>query len=440
MQSLEQKEVALPFVAAGRTGGGWRGRHSGRLFEWLPACLRQSGMAIAALATACAAASAQAPVSFEVVLGSGTVLAVDSIRSTADGGLECTPKGGARRVVPAGELLAIHGAPVVPPALPAAHLVGDELVRGALVGGDRNGDRLDVLSPVLGTVPIQVDRLALWAGPDVPPLLPLELPEGVDEALFVRAKVGFDVIAGTLHQFGAAGVRFQPEGGEPRWFGANDFVALRLRPEPAPSTAPVAWLTTRTGDRVRVDRWRCDGEAFVVVVHGGTELRLRSVDLASLTCLGGGAVFASDLEPSEVQQTGVDGDVVYGWQRDRNVLGAPLQVAGRSHGKGLGVHSRSRLSFRVPTGAARFWTRVGLDDSVQALPLLPDVAVRIELDGKVVFRRDGLGAGQIVDPGPLPVVAGSTVVLEVDFGRGRDLGDRVDWLSPVFLPAVVRRP
>jgi hypothetical protein len=68
------------------------------------------------------------------------------------------------------------------------------------------------------------------------------------------------------------------------------------------------------------------------------------------------------------------------------------------------------------------------------------VSVRIEVDGKVVFARDGLGAGQVVDPGPLPVVAGATVVLDVDVGRGRDLGDRVDWLSPVFLPAAVRRP
>lgn len=397
-------------------------------------------MAAAVLATACATALAQAPGGFEVVLSSGTVLVVDSVRSNASGGIECTPKGGARRVVPAGELLAIHAAPVVLPSVSAAHLVGGEVVRGALVGGDRGGDRLDVLSPVLGTVPIPVDRLALWAGPEVPPLMLLALPEGVDEALFVRAKVGFDVIAGTVHQFGSAGVRFQPEDGEPRWFGGNDFLALRLRPEPAPVTNPIAWLTTRTGDRLRVDRWQCDGETFVVAVQGGTELRLRSVDLASLTCLGGGAVYASDLEPSEVREAGVDGDVVHGWQRDLNVLGAPLQVAGRSHGKGLGVHSRSRLSFRVPMGAARFWTRVGLDDSVRALPLLPDVSVRIEVEGKVVFARDGLGAGQVVDPGPLPVVAGSTVVLDVDVGRGRDLGDRVDWLSPVFLPAEARRP
>lgn len=440
MQSLEQKEVALPLRATGQAGGGWCGRHSGRLVAWLPACLRQSGMALAVLATACAAAVAQAPASFEVVLGSGTVLVVDTLRTVADGALECTPSGGGRRVIPRGELLAIHGAPVVLPALSAAHLVGGEVVRGALVGGDRGGDRLDVLSPTLGTVPIQVDRLALWASPEVPALLRLELPEGVDEAMFVRAKVGFDVVAGTLHQFGSAGVRFQPEDGEPRWFGGNDFVALRLRPEPAPTTAPIAWVTTRTGDRLQVERWQCDGETFVLAVHGGTELRLRSVDLASLTCLGGGAVFASDLEPTDVQQAGVDGDVVHGWQRDHNVLGAPLQVAGRSHGKGLGVHSRSRLSFRVPAGAARFWTRVGLDDSVRTLPLLPDVSVRIEVDGKVVFARDGLRAGQLVDPGPLPVAAGAVVVLDVDVGRGRDLGDRVDWLSPVFLPAAVRRP
>jgi hypothetical protein len=35
----------------------------------------------------------------------------------------------------------------------------------------------------------------------------------------------------------------------------------------------------------------------------------------------------------------------------------------------------------------------------------------------------------------LKVRSGQQLALEVDFGAGRDLGDRVDWLSPVFLPA-----
>jgi hypothetical protein len=38
------------------------------------------------------------------------------------------------------------------------------------------------------------------------------------------------------------------------------------------------------------------------------------------------------------------------------------------------------------------------------------------------------------------VSAGDEVVLEAEFGRARDLGDRVDWLMPVFVLAADRRP
>jgi hypothetical protein len=36
--------------------------------------------------------------------------------------------------------------------------------------------------------------------------------------------------------------------------------------------------------------------------------------------------------------------------------------------------------------------------------------------------------------GPIRVQPGQVVSLEVEFGQGRDLGDRVDWLLCAFLP------
>jgi hypothetical protein len=116
-------------------------------------------------------------------------------------------------------------------------------------------------------------------------------------------------------------------------------------------------------------------------------------------------------------------------------------VADRAHGKGLGVHSRSRLSFTVPPGNARFWTRVGLDDSAAELRVEANADVRVLVNGKCVFEQVGLTAGRPPqDTGLLSVRPGDTVTLEADFGRGRELGDRVDWLSPVFLPGAGRRP
>lgn len=392
---------------------------------------------VVAAATGCATAQ-QAP--FEVALRDGSRVAARSVVGDASRGFDLQTANGDRQHVAAAAVLAIHGAPVVVPALASAHLAGGDVVRGTLSGGDASGDRLELLSPVLGPVPLLVDRLSLLAAAGAPPLLTLALPDGVEEALFVRANIGFDVVAGTLHQFGAAGIRFQAEGGEPRWFATGDYVALRLAGATAPAEPPSALLLTRTADRLGVRTASTTDEVWTLRGEGDADLRLRAGDLACLTFVGQGAVFASDLTPSEVRESSVDGDALWSWQRDRSALGGPLQVAGRAHGKGLGVHSRSRLAFRVPDGAAHFWTRVGIDDSSSELPLRADVDVAIEIDGKVAFQKRGLHSGEVVDAGMLAVKPGGTLVLEVDFGRGRDLGDRVDWLSPVFLPAPVRRP
>jgi hypothetical protein len=166
---------------------------------------------------------------------------------------------------------------------------------------------------------------------------------------------------------------------------------------------------------------------------------VRSADLACVSFAGVGT-FLSDLQPKEVAESGCDGDAVHPWQRDASVLGGPLVAAERTHAKGLGVHSRSRLVFTVPDGAGSFWTRVAIDDSAGSLVVRANADVRVLVGGAVRFEHKGLEPGQGTrDTGLMPVRPGETVTLEVDFGKGRDLGDRVAWLSPVFLPEVKRR-
>lgn len=376
----------------------------------------------------------------ELLLRDGSVLQVRELLGDPKAGFDVEIAGG-KRHVGAGELLAVLGTAAVVPAVPAAHLAGGDVLRGAIAGGDAGGNRVDLLSPVFGLVPIAVDRLAALAAPGVAAPLQLRLPDAVGEALFVRANVGFDVLAGSLHQFGEAGVRFQVQGSEaPRWFRCEDFVALRLREAVARDDAPPATLLTRVGDRVGVTPTRWLREGMACTLEGGTAVTVRPTDVAAL-CFLHDAAFLSDLTPVAVEESGYDGDVVHPFRCDHNALGGPLVTAGRSHGKGLGVHSRSRLSFRVPAGSERFWTRVGFDDSAATLGLEPRADVRVLVNGKVVFERKDLAAGGAVqDTGLVAVRPGDTVALEVDPGRGRDLGDRINWLGAVFLPPPARRP
>ncbi|MBZ0151481.1 MAG: hypothetical protein K8J09_08110, partial [Planctomycetes bacterium] len=158
---------------------------------------------------ACAAAVAQQPLALEVTLRDGRVLTAQSLVGSGSRGYEVV-SGGERHQLAASDVLFVHGAPALPVDLPALHLQGGEVVRAALTGGDAGGNRVEVVSPCFGQLNLAVDRLqAVVVGRDAPERF--VLPEGVDEALFVPAAIGFDIQGGTLFQFGAEGVRFQPE-------------------------------------------------------------------------------------------------------------------------------------------------------------------------------------------------------------------------------------
>ena len=65
---------------------------------------------------------------------------------------------------------------------------------------------------------------------------------------------------------------------------------------------------------------------------------------------------------------------------------------------------------------------------------LSDAEVRVLHNNKVLLEQRQLTSGQQPqDTGLHAVEPGDSITLEVDFGNGRDLGDRIDWLLPMFL-------
>lgn len=388
---------------------------------------------LGAIASFALAGVAQEP-AVEVLLRDGRSVVVTGLRGDVAGGFRAT-SGGAAVQLAGADVLLVRGVAVAPPALPTAWLAGGDVVRGAVVGGDDGGNRIELQSPVLGRVALAVDRLEALASPALAEPLRLRLPDGVDEALFVRAKVGFDVLAGSLHRFGEAGVRFEAEGAAARWFGFDAIAALRLRDADARAEAPTATLWTRAGDRLGVSAVQCRDDGVHVELEGGVAAVVRHGDVAALA-FPGAHVFLSDLEPAAVRESGFDGDVVHPYRRDRNAVGGPLVVGGRACGKGLGVHSQCRLSYAAPARTEALLVRVGFDDSVAALGLEPRVAVRVLVGDVVAFERKDFCYGQPAqDVGVVRVRPGDVVTLEVDHGKARDLGDRIDWIAPVFVLA-----
>lgn len=396
-----------------------------------PRGLTLAGLVWGALGASAALPSQQAT-PLEVDLRSGRTLAAQALTGSPAEGYRVEVDGGEVRVA-AGDLLAIRRGPAEAPALLRLDLVGGERLFGAITGGDADGDGLEVLSPVLGTQLVPIDRLAAVVQPGVHPGDQV-VPDGVDEALFVPAARGYDLVAGTLFRFGPQGLQFQADGrDEARWYAPRKFSALRLRGGVGRDEVPGCWLWTRTADRLGVELRRCTADGVEVTLESGAAALVSWLDV-------GCVVFDDDvrhlsaLEPAEVVERGVDGPAVLGWRRDRNVVGGELVARQRVFGRGLGVHSMSRLTFVAPARATHFRTAVALDDSAGALPVRAHAVARVLRNGQQVYEAPDLRAGQpVLSAGLHAVEPGDTITLEVEFGEGRDLGDRVDWLLPMFL-------
>lgn len=389
----------------------------------------------AALPGGAVALRAQTP-AFEVLLLDGRSAFADRIRTEKDGALTLRSKRGEERIESA-RVLCVLGGRSKESSLPRAYLAGGDLVRGMLTGGNEGGDRIELQSPTLGSLTLAVDRLeCLVLRPDAASARDLVLPDGASEALFLPAALGFDRIAGALHQFGADGIRFQPEGQkEPRWYSARDLVGLRIDGAEPQEGAAIAELVTRSGDRVALSAYEFRGEDLAVTLLGGDQKQIAQDDVACLLRLDQGAQFASRLDPVRAVEASFAGDALMPWQRDLSANGAILSAGGRCYARGLGVHSRSRLEYVVPKGAKSLLLRVAFDDSAGQLRVRGHVAVAVRMGDAAPLFASELKPSDA--PKTIPLIAvqeGQVVAFEVEFGEGRDLGDRVDWLLCAFLP------
>jgi hypothetical protein len=349
--------------------------------------------------------------------------------------------GSPRRELRWAQVVALSGpAAQAAPEAALLRLVGGDEYRGEILGGDPAGESVLLRSAVLGERGLRIDRLQSIAfGPAGAAVL-FEVPADVeeDEALFVPARRGFDLVVGMLHRFGPEGVLFEARGEtQPRLRPYAALAGFALRGGEEPDAPAVTLLTTSAGDRIGVRGLGFEAGSWTFELEDGSALRLRQAEVTSLTPLGPGRRFLSDQEVIEAREHpffDADALPLLPFRRDRSVDGGALRAGGLGFGKGLGVHARSALAWRVPEGVRALTGMVAVDDSALGLPVRGAVAVTIRQNDEVLLRIDELAAGTPPRAlGRLAVRPGATLRLEVDFGPGLDLGDRVDWLGLTFL-------
>jgi NPCBM/NEW2 domain-containing protein len=319
-------------------------------------------------------------------------------------------------------------------------------IRGALRSA--SGDRLTLSHASGESLEVDVDRIEslLYDGRlDAEQRASLARPAQGDRLYRLR-EGGLDRIDGTLEEFLAEGPRFDSVLGK-KTFAWSEVAALfieALSPSEgaqSPSGGTPSTAGARTpivadladGGRIHA-RLVSLGSAGCRLEFGGQELLLPLSALQELTVDDGTVAFLSALEPldpgsGDGSPFGDQLGMSWPHRVDASVTGAPLRVGGRTWRRGIGVHSPSRLTWRLDGQFDELRGAVGIDD--QALGLAGGGAVnfRVLLDGKSAWESGTLHAGE--PPRALPPVhlgAAKELTLEADMDAQSFIADRADWL------------
>lgn len=198
-----------------------------------------------------------------------------------------------------------------------------------------------------------------------------------------------------------------------------------------PVDGPAMLLSLNDGSLMTVKSLKLEvGDQLAVKTAFGAELDLPISEVISIRCLGGRAVYLSDLTPSAYRHAPY---LAGSWElkSDKNVLGEPLRLDGIECPKGLGMHSQSAVTYELAGKFQTFRATVGLDDAATGRGSAVFV---VEVDGKEAFRSEPQTAKHpAIELPPIPVAGANQLMLKVEFAEFGDVLDYADWCDAVLI-------
>ncbi len=320
-------------------------------------------------------------------------------------------------------------------------LVDGSLLVGRLGESVEDAVKVDVAGIGVVEVPIDVVRAAVFGPKNArPDVVGFDGEADVDR-VYRRGAQDTDFVRGTITAIGRDGVHADGDLGKltlPLEQVAAIVVATAgAETPPADARGVPVELELSTGSVLAGRATALSATAITIAPAFGAPREL-SFDVVRRVRLKSTRFrYLSDLTPTKVEQSpfiGGSDDFLFEWQRDRSVSGGPLVVAGKTFGRGLGLHSKSRLTFDLAGGFERLDASVGVSDEVLALDCRGSVVFRVAVDGKAVFESPVLRAGDPARALPSIALAGAKeLVIEVDFADEGDVCDRAVLGDPVLI-------
>jgi hypothetical protein len=250
------------------------------------------------------------------------------------------------------------------------------------------------------------------------------------DLLVVRQNDAINYHQGAIHDVTDANVAFTLDGNALPIKRAKVFGLIYYHPAGRELPTAIASLTDVMGSRWSIRSLRLDGDKLQATTPSGVTVALSLVSLVRVDFSEGKVVYLGDIEPETSQWTPYFGAAdapaarakLFGPRHDRESDAQPLRLGGKEYRKGLALHSRTLLEYRLPSEFRRFQFVAGIDDRVR-----PGGNARLVIRGDDRVLLEATLAG--TDP-PRPVDLDLTGVrrlaILVDFGENLDVADHVD--------------
>jgi hypothetical protein len=224
------------------------------------------------------------------------------------------------------------------------------------------------------------------------------------DLLVVRKNDNLDYHKGVLHDVTEDAVRFELDG-EVLPVKRSKVYGIAYRhgiPQNRPTT--ICRITDAAGSQWPV-RSLSLAEKLQWTTPAGLDVAQVMDKIVQIDFSSGKIVYLSDLKPESVRWTPYFGpgkppaavEQFFAPRYDRGFDGGPLLLSGRQYHKGLALHSRTELMYRLPGPFSRFRAVAGIDDAVR-----PSGKARLIVRGNDNVLLDA-------------VIAGSEAPREIDF-------------------------
>ena len=291
-----------------------------------------------------------------------------------------------------------------------------------------------VLEPALGKIPLEQIAAMIFEWPvDLAERLRLiadlqTLPAGSDLVLLTNN----DRSLGEFERLDAALVELKV-GANRLKLDRSRIRAIRFNPELTNRGARAERrmiVTMIDGSQLAVTSIELVDDKFVMQSPGLGKLTIAASSFVACELYGDRLVPISDYEPAKVEFTpyfSADWPLI----RTANVRRGPLKLRGTEFLTGLGMHSRTAVTYNLTGREQEFRAIVGIDDLAQGNG---SALFAVDVDGQRAWTSQELtGRSGAVTVPTIDLRGHKQLTLSVDYGELGDVSDYADWCDAVLI-------